>query len=98
MLYPILLILLSKIAPFIRDPLIQKLSETIDKIHDHNDYPPYHIPSKKQNVSYLTSLTLNSEPPTFLTRGGGGCQGFTTTTTVLSLRYYTRTWLSSRYK
>jgi hypothetical protein len=61
---------LSEPAPFLRDPLIKIPSGTTDKIHDHNDYPPYHIPHQKHTVSYFTSLTLISEPPTFLTRGG----------------------------
>jgi hypothetical protein len=69
--------MLSEPAPFLRDPLIKKPSGTTDKIHDHNDYPPYHISHKKHTVSYFTSLTLISEPPTFLTRGGG-YQGLTT--------------------
>jgi hypothetical protein len=63
--------MLSEPAPFLRDPLIKKPSGTTDKIHDHYDYPPYHIPHKKHTVSYFTSLTLISEPPTFLTHGGG---------------------------
>jgi hypothetical protein len=63
--------MLSEPAPFLRDPLIQKPSGTTDKIHDHYDYPPYHIPHHKHTVSYFTSLTLISEPPTFLTRGAG---------------------------
>jgi hypothetical protein len=62
--------MLSKPAPFLRDPINQKPSGTTDKIHDHNDYPPYHIPHKKHTLSYFTSLTLISKPPTFLTRGG----------------------------
>jgi hypothetical protein len=63
--------MLSEPAPFLRDPLIKKPSGTTDKIHDHSDYPQYHIPHQKHTVSYFTSLTLISEPPTFLTRGGG---------------------------
>jgi hypothetical protein len=63
--------MLSEPAPFLRDPLIQKPSGTTDKIQNHSDYPPYHIPHQKHTVSYFTSLTLISEPPTFLTRGGG---------------------------
>jgi hypothetical protein len=59
--------MLSEPAPFLRDPLIQKPSGTTDKIHD----PPYHIPHQKHTVSYFTSLTLISEPPTFLTRRAG---------------------------
>jgi hypothetical protein len=59
--------MLSEPVPFLRDPLIQKLSGTTDKIH----YPRYHIPHQKHKVSYFTSLTLISEPPTFLTRGWG---------------------------
>jgi hypothetical protein len=59
--------MLSDPVPFLRDPLIQKPSRTSDKIH----YPPYHIPHQKHTVSYFTSLTLISEPPTFLTLGGG---------------------------
>jgi hypothetical protein len=59
--------MLSEPAPFLRDPLIQKPSGTTDKIHD----PPYHIPHQKHRVSYFTSLTLISEPPTFLIRGAG---------------------------
>jgi hypothetical protein len=62
--------MLSEPAPFLRDPLIKKPSGTTDKIHDHNDYPLYHIPHQKHTVSYFTTLTLISEPPTFLTRGG----------------------------
>jgi hypothetical protein len=78
--------MLSEPVPFLRDPLIKKPSGTNDKIHDHNDYPPYHIPHKKHTLSYFTSLTLISEPPTFLTRGGG-YQGFTTgRTSVLRRR------------
>jgi hypothetical protein len=69
--------MLSEPAPFLRDPLIQKPSGATDKIHDHNDYPPYQIPHQKHTVSDFTSLTLISEPPTFLTRGGG-YQGITT--------------------
>jgi hypothetical protein len=65
--------MLSEPVPFLRDPLIQKPSGTTDKIH----YPPYHIPHQKHTVSYFTSLTLISEPPAFLTRGGG-YQGPTT--------------------
>jgi hypothetical protein len=72
MLYPIFWIMLSEAAPFLHDPLIKKPSGTTDKIHDHNDYPQYHIPHQKHTVSYFTLLTLISEPPTFLTRGGGG--------------------------
>jgi hypothetical protein len=64
--------MLSELAPFLRDPLIEKPSGTTDKINDNYDYPPYHIPHQKHAVSYFTSLTLISEPPTFLTRGGGG--------------------------
>jgi hypothetical protein len=64
-------------CPISPRPLIKKSSATTDKINDHNDYPPYHIPHKKHTVSYFTSLTLISEPPTFLTRGGG-YQGLTT--------------------
>jgi hypothetical protein len=64
--------MLSEPAPFLCDPLIKKPSGTTHKIHDHNDYPPNHIPHKKHTVSYVTSPTLISEPPTFLTRGGGG--------------------------
>jgi hypothetical protein len=63
--------MLSETAPFLRDPLIKKPSGTTDKTHDHNDYPPYHIPHQKHTVSYFTSLTLISKPLTFLTRGGG---------------------------
>jgi hypothetical protein len=59
--------MLSEPVPFLRDPLIQKPSGTTDKIH----YPRYHIPHQKHKVSYFTSLTLISEPPTFLTRGAG---------------------------
>jgi hypothetical protein len=69
--------MLSEPAPFLRDPLIQKPSGTTDKIHDHNDYHPYHIPHKKRTVSYFTSPTLKLSPPTFFTRGGG-YQGFRT--------------------
>jgi hypothetical protein len=58
--------MLSEPVPFLRDPLIQKPSGTTDKIH----YPPYHIPHQKHTVSYFTSLTLISEPPTFLTQWG----------------------------
>jgi hypothetical protein len=65
--------MLSEPTPFLRDPLIQKPSGTTDKIH----YPPYHKPHQKHTISYFTSLTLISEPPTFLTRGGG-YQGPTT--------------------
>jgi hypothetical protein len=64
--------MLSKPAPFLPDPLIKKPSGTTDKIHSHNDYPPYYIPHQKNTVSYFTSLTLISEPPTFLTREGRG--------------------------
>jgi hypothetical protein len=64
--------MLSKPVPFLRVPVIKQPSGTTDKIHDHNDYPPYYIPHKKHKVSYFTSLTLISEPPTFLTRGGVG--------------------------
>jgi hypothetical protein len=60
--------MLSGPTPFLRDPIIQKPSVTTDKIH----YPPYHIPHQKHTVSYFTSLTLISEPPTLLTGGGGG--------------------------
>jgi hypothetical protein len=63
--------MLSEPDPFLRDPLIQKHLGTTDKIHDHNDYPSYHIPHKKHMVSYFTSLTLISETFTFFTRGGG---------------------------
>jgi hypothetical protein len=63
--------MLSESAPFLRDPLIPKPPGTTAKIHDHSDYPPYHIP-QTNTVSYFTSLTLISEPPTFLARGGGG--------------------------
>jgi hypothetical protein len=79
----------SEPASFLRDPLIQKPSETTHKIHDHNYYPPYHIPHKKHTVSYFTSLTLISKPPTFLTRGGvpgfydRAYQRFTTKTTTM---------------
>jgi hypothetical protein len=72
MLYPIFWIMLSEPAPFLRDHLIKKPSGTTDKIHGHNDYPPYYIPDQKHMLSYFTSLTLISEPPTFLTWGGGG--------------------------
>jgi hypothetical protein len=104
--------MLSEPAPFLRDPLIKKPSGTTDKIHDHNDYPPYHIPHQKYTVSYFTSPTLISDPPTFFIRGGGGVPGsydrgyqlFTTKTTTwtttmmdLSQQNNTRTWLSSRY-
>jgi hypothetical protein len=68
--------MLSEPAPFLRDPLIKKPSGTTDKIHNHNDYHPYHTTHQKHTVSYFTSLTLISEPPTFLTRGGGD-QGLT---------------------
>jgi hypothetical protein len=59
--------MLSEPVPFLRDPLIQKPTGTTDKIH----YPHYHIPHQKHKVSYLTSLTLISEPPNFLTQGAG---------------------------
>jgi hypothetical protein len=71
--------MLSEPAPFLRDPLIQKSSGTTDKIH----YPPYHIPHQKHKVSYFTSLTLISEPPTFLTRGWGYQVPTTERTSVL---------------
>jgi hypothetical protein len=35
------------------------------------EYPQYNTTTAKNHVSYFTSLTLISEPPTFLTRGGG---------------------------
>jgi hypothetical protein len=102
--------MLSEPAPFLRDPLIKKPSGTNDKIHDHNDYPPYHIPHQKHTVSYFTSLTLISKPPTLLTQGGGvpgsydrAYQRFamktktTWTATELSRRNNTRTWLPSHY-
>jgi hypothetical protein len=63
--------MLSESAPFLHDPLIEKPSGTTDKIHNHYDYPPYHIPHQKHKVSYFTSLTLISEHLTFLSRGGG---------------------------
>jgi hypothetical protein len=67
--------MLSEPAPFLRDPLIKKPSGATDKIHDHNDYPPYQIPHQKHTVSYLTSLTLISEPPHLLNTRGGGVPG-----------------------
>jgi hypothetical protein len=68
--------MLSEPAPFLRNPLIQTPSETTHKIHDHNYYPPYHIPHKKHTVSYFTSLTLISEPPHLLNTRGVGVPWF----------------------
>jgi hypothetical protein len=66
MLCPIFSTMLSEPAPFLREPIIQKLSETTQKIHDHN----YYTCTVKNRASHFTLLTLISEPPTFLTQGG----------------------------
>jgi hypothetical protein len=48
--------MLSEPDPFLRDTLIQKPSGTTNKIHDHNDYPQYHIPHKEEGNTLLTLL------------------------------------------
>jgi hypothetical protein len=67
MLYPSFLNYSFRACPISPQPLIPKPSGTTAKIH----YPPYHIPHQKYMVSYFTSRTLISEPPTFSTRGWG---------------------------
>jgi hypothetical protein len=62
--------MLSEPAPFLRDPLIQKPSETTHKIQDHIYYTPSHTPHKKHHASYFTSLTLISSPPPSQHEGG----------------------------
>jgi hypothetical protein len=59
--------MLSEPVPFLRNPLSQNLQELLIRY----TAPPYHIPNQKHTVSYFTSRTLISEPPTFLTREWG---------------------------